>query len=176
MNVACHIYQKNNANIERVNRDILDGTRTALVPAGTPGCFWPFAGPTYCHNDNIDVDKMATHHGARRTVRIFLVLASPLVRRWFTTLATAATKGESGMPVASLAFSQAISWRLEASGLANTLFGTLVRSTWFLSSLRLGSSSLHLGVHTLLRELSSPRTVTPLTSLYDHGTKTKTTH
>ena len=44
---------RSNARAERVNRDVLDGTRTLLIHAGLPGAFWPFAANRYCHMDNI---------------------------------------------------------------------------------------------------------------------------
>ena len=46
-----------NARAERCNRDVLDGTRSILIAAGLPGCFWTFAAPTYCHLDNINVNS-----------------------------------------------------------------------------------------------------------------------
>ena len=58
---------KTNGAIERTNRGVLDGARSLLVNAGLPGCFWEFAGPTYCHLDNIRVHEdgsspwMSTH-------------------------------------------------------------------------------------------------------------------
>ena len=51
---------KTNGVIERTNRDILDGTRATLINAGLPGCFWEFAGPAYCHLDNIRVKADGT--------------------------------------------------------------------------------------------------------------------
>ena len=42
-----------NAVIERLNQDILDGTRTSLVRAGLPACFWPFAAERYCLQENV---------------------------------------------------------------------------------------------------------------------------
>ena len=43
---------QNNAMVERTNLDILEGTRTCLVCAGFPQCFWPFAAPHFCFLDN----------------------------------------------------------------------------------------------------------------------------
>ena len=43
---------QNNAVVERTNLDILEGTRTCLVCAGLPQCFWPFAAPHFCFLDN----------------------------------------------------------------------------------------------------------------------------
>jgi hypothetical protein len=43
---------QNNAIIERTNLDILEGTRTTLISAGFPECFWPFAAPHFCLLDN----------------------------------------------------------------------------------------------------------------------------
>ena len=43
---------QNNAIAERNNRDILEGTRVALVRAGTPCGFWPFASQVYCLHEN----------------------------------------------------------------------------------------------------------------------------
>ena len=34
------------------NLDVLEGTRTYLVCAGFPQCFWPFAAPHFCFLDN----------------------------------------------------------------------------------------------------------------------------
>eukprot|EP00972_Heterocapsa_arctica_P042995 6339065-Heterocapsa_arctica.AAC.1 len=45
---------QSNAVIERTNLDILEGTRTSLIHAGLPECFWSFAAPLYCFNDNTD--------------------------------------------------------------------------------------------------------------------------
>ena len=42
----------NNAVIERVNQDVLEGTRTVLVRAGLPVCVWPFAAEYYCIIEN----------------------------------------------------------------------------------------------------------------------------
>ena len=38
--------------IEREVQDMLIGTRTLLVAAGLPGCFWSHAAPCYMHLDN----------------------------------------------------------------------------------------------------------------------------
>ena len=46
---------QNNAVAERNNRDILDGARVALIHAGLPTVFWPFAGPCYCVLTNTDM-------------------------------------------------------------------------------------------------------------------------
>jgi hypothetical protein len=43
---------QNNSIIERTNLDILEGTRTTLISAGFPECFWPFAAPHFCFLDN----------------------------------------------------------------------------------------------------------------------------
>ena len=43
---------QNNSIVERTNLDILEGTRTCLVCAGFPQCFWPFAAPHFCFLDN----------------------------------------------------------------------------------------------------------------------------
>eukprot|EP00972_Heterocapsa_arctica_P089432 13185010-Heterocapsa_arctica.AAC.1 len=43
---------QSNAKLERTNLDILEGTRTIMIHAGFPGCFWPFADPTYCFLDH----------------------------------------------------------------------------------------------------------------------------
>ena len=43
---------QNSSVIERTNLDILDGARTALICAGFPECFWPFAAPHYCLLEN----------------------------------------------------------------------------------------------------------------------------
>ena len=42
----------NNSKIERTNLDVLEGTRCALIQAGLPECFWPFAAPHYCFLEN----------------------------------------------------------------------------------------------------------------------------
>ncbi len=44
---------QSNSLIERTNQDILQGTRTLLLQAGLPSCFWTFAAPCYCFLDNI---------------------------------------------------------------------------------------------------------------------------
>ena len=38
-----------NSHIERRNETILGGTRTVLVNAGLPSCFWPSASSYFCH-------------------------------------------------------------------------------------------------------------------------------
>ena len=43
---------QNNSIAERTDLDILEGTRTALINAGFPECFWPFAAPHFCFLDN----------------------------------------------------------------------------------------------------------------------------
>jgi len=43
---------QNNAVAERLNRDTLEGARTALMQAGLPACFWSFAAPHYCMMEN----------------------------------------------------------------------------------------------------------------------------
>ena len=43
---------QNNSKIERTNLDVLEGTRCALIQAGLPECFWPFAAPHYCFLEN----------------------------------------------------------------------------------------------------------------------------
>ena len=45
-----------NAVVERLNGDILAGTRTVLVRAGLPTCFWPWAGEHYCFMENTHYD------------------------------------------------------------------------------------------------------------------------
>ena len=42
---------QNNAMVERTNLDVLEGTRTCLVCAGLPQCFWPLAAPHFCFLD-----------------------------------------------------------------------------------------------------------------------------
>ena len=44
---------QNNSVIERTNLDILEGTRTTLICAGFPECFWPFAAQHFCFLENI---------------------------------------------------------------------------------------------------------------------------
>ena len=48
---------KNNAVIERTNRDILEGIRVVLVRAGLPACFWTYACYHYCLSENIALDE-----------------------------------------------------------------------------------------------------------------------
>ena len=43
---------QNNSKIERTNLDVLEGARCALIQAGLPECFWPFAAPHYCFLGN----------------------------------------------------------------------------------------------------------------------------
>eukprot|EP00972_Heterocapsa_arctica_P112955 16434634-Heterocapsa_arctica.AAC.1 len=43
---------QSNAKIVRTNLDILEGTRTTMIHAGLPECFWPFAAPHFCFIDN----------------------------------------------------------------------------------------------------------------------------
>ena len=42
-----------NAVIERCNQDIMYGARTLMIEAGLPGCYWTYAQPCYCFNENI---------------------------------------------------------------------------------------------------------------------------
>ncbi len=51
-----HMHETN-AIIERASSDILAGLRTALVEAGHPACFWSYAGPCYCHHENITYNE-----------------------------------------------------------------------------------------------------------------------
>ena len=44
---------KTNGIIERCNGDILALTRTGLVTAGLPACFWPNAAQRMCFNDDV---------------------------------------------------------------------------------------------------------------------------
>ena len=46
---------QNNSVIERTNLDILEGTRTTLICAGYPECFWPFAAQHFCFLENTSV-------------------------------------------------------------------------------------------------------------------------
>ena len=46
---------QNNAVIERTNLDILEGTRTTLISAGFPECFWPFAAQHFCFLENTSI-------------------------------------------------------------------------------------------------------------------------
>jgi hypothetical protein len=58
---------QSNAVIERTNLDILEGTRTAMIHAGFPECFWSWAAPHYCFNDNtdhLDDDGAPLEHGS----------------------------------------------------------------------------------------------------------------
>ena len=56
---------QNNGIIERCNSDILAGTRTLLVEAGLPSCFWPYAAACYCHHDNVSVATTVLVHGLK---------------------------------------------------------------------------------------------------------------
>ena len=64
-----------NAKIENTILDVERGTRSALIQAGFPPCFWSFAAPTYCLLDNTeyldplgvpytDGSRWARFHGA----------------------------------------------------------------------------------------------------------------
>ena len=44
---------QNNAVAERLVQDILEGTRTALLIAGLPPCFWEYACQHYCLMENV---------------------------------------------------------------------------------------------------------------------------
>ena len=44
---------QNNAVVERFVQDILEGTRTALLRAGLPPCFWEYACQHYCLMENV---------------------------------------------------------------------------------------------------------------------------
>ena len=44
---------QNNAVAERLVQDILEGTRTALLRAGLPPCFWEYACQHYCLMENV---------------------------------------------------------------------------------------------------------------------------
>ena len=46
---------QNNSIFERANLDILEGTRTTLVSAGFPECFWPFAAQRFCLLENTSI-------------------------------------------------------------------------------------------------------------------------
>ncbi len=48
---------KPNSLIERATQDFLQGTRTLLLQAGLPACFWSSAAPCYCLLDNISDKK-----------------------------------------------------------------------------------------------------------------------
>ncbi|MFM7979920.1 MAG: hypothetical protein ACKPKO_11450, partial [Candidatus Fonsibacter sp.] len=43
---------QNNAVAERLVQDVLEGTRTALLMAGLPPCYWEFACQHYCLMEN----------------------------------------------------------------------------------------------------------------------------
>ena len=56
-----------NSVIERTNLDILEGTRTTLICAGFPECFWPFAAQHFCLLENtsaIGVDGKVHKEGS----------------------------------------------------------------------------------------------------------------
>ena len=57
---ASRVSPKTNAIIERCNGDVLAMTRSALIGAGLPACFWPYAAPCVCFNDN----SVATDDGS----------------------------------------------------------------------------------------------------------------
>ncbi|MFM7982024.1 MAG: hypothetical protein ACKPKO_22165, partial [Candidatus Fonsibacter sp.] len=44
---------QNNAVAERLVQDVLEGTRTALLRAGLPPCYWEFACQHYCLMENV---------------------------------------------------------------------------------------------------------------------------
>ena len=50
-----------NSTIELQVQDILHGSRTLLVQAGLPACFWNYSAPHYCFGTNI------TQHGDRKS-------------------------------------------------------------------------------------------------------------
>ena len=52
-----------NAIIENCNGDILNGTRTLLLQAGIPACFWPYGSPYYCHIENIAQEPDGENRG-----------------------------------------------------------------------------------------------------------------
>jgi hypothetical protein len=45
-------FPQNNVVAERLVQDVLEGTRTALLRAGSPPCFWEYACRHYCTMDN----------------------------------------------------------------------------------------------------------------------------
>jgi len=51
---------QNNAIIERLNADVLAGTRTLLAQAGLPSAFWPLASQCYCHLESFYGRKDST--------------------------------------------------------------------------------------------------------------------
>ena len=44
---------RNNAVAERTNGDILEGARSALIRAGLPSSYWPYAAEHYCMMENV---------------------------------------------------------------------------------------------------------------------------
>ena len=44
---------QNNAVAERLVQDMIEGTRTALLRAGLPPCFWEYACQHYCLMENV---------------------------------------------------------------------------------------------------------------------------
>ena len=44
---------KSNALAERTVQIVLQGTRTLLVAAGAPICFWPYAAECFCFHENV---------------------------------------------------------------------------------------------------------------------------
>jgi hypothetical protein len=49
-----------NAIIERTVQDVTNGSSTALLAAGLPPCFWPFAVQAYCFLDNTNFHEGAS--------------------------------------------------------------------------------------------------------------------
>ena len=86
-----------NGIAERNNRDILSGTRTALISAGLPACFWPYASQCYTMNRNCLVDASTgtspwsvTHGGETLDGKLF-----PFGRGvWFTPSPSKYTPGK----------------------------------------------------------------------------------
>ena len=76
-----------NAKIENTILDVERGTRSALIQAGFPPCFWSFAAPMYCLLDNTEyLDPMGVPYidgsrWSRSTVLNLKVSALPSVAR-----------------------------------------------------------------------------------------------
>ena len=52
---------KHNARIERLNQDLLDGTRSLLLAAGMPSCWWTWAMPYFAIIHNLIMEYDPRH-------------------------------------------------------------------------------------------------------------------
>ena len=58
---------QNNAVVERLVQDILEGTRTSLLRAGLPPCFWEYGCQHYCLMENVLPSRESVAVGVERT-------------------------------------------------------------------------------------------------------------